>query len=69
MRAISLVLLWASAVSAQTFDAASVKGSSSNNPNGSTFEYLYGGGLRVGNGDPIVAFLVDSAVRWHERQV
>ena len=46
--AVAAVLLGA-ALQAQTFDAASVKRSTPNTPNGSTFEFLPGGGLRVRN--------------------
>jgi len=35
---------------AQTFDVVSIKRSAPANPNGSTFEFLIGGGMRVKNG-------------------
>jgi len=44
-----MMLLCAAPLSAQTFDAASVKPSAPDNPNGSTFDYRNGGTLRVVN--------------------
>jgi len=46
--AVATVLLGA-ALQAQTFDAASIKRSAPANPNGPTYEFQRGGGLRVGN--------------------
>jgi len=55
------------AVLAQAFDVASVKRSAPDNPNGSTFEYTTGGGLRVLNGT--LRGLIESAYDVRDFQV
>jgi len=60
-------LLLSATVLAQTFEAASVKPSAPGNLNGSTFEYLTGGGLRVLNGT--LRALIESAYDIREFQV
>ena len=52
---------------AQTFEAAAIKRSASNNSNGSTFEYQTGGGLRVLNGT--LRGLIESAYDIREFQI
>ena len=52
---------------AQTFEAAAIKRSAPNNPNGSTFEYQTGGGLRVLNGT--LRGLIESAYDIREFQI
>src|SRR5258706_116998 len=60
-------LLLVATLLAQTFDAASVKRSAPNNPNGSTFEFLAGGGLRVQNST--LGGLIESAYEIGDFQV
>src|SRR5262245_37639944 len=61
------MLAIAAALHAQTFDAASIKRSAPGNPNGSTFEFLTGGGLRVKNGT--FGGLIESAYDVREFQI
>jgi uncharacterized protein (TIGR03435 family) len=60
-------LLLSAGLQAQTFGVASVKPSAPDNSNGSTFEYLTGGGLRVRNGT--LHGLIESAYDVRDFQV
>jgi len=64
--AVAAVLLGA-ALQAQTFDAASIKRSAPANPNGSTYEFQRGGGLRVGNST--LLGLIESAYEVRDFQI
>jgi bla regulator protein blaR1 len=61
------VLLLAAILQAQTFDVASIKRSAPANPNGSTFEFLQGGGLRVEYGT--LRGLIESAYDVRDYQI
>lgn len=60
-------LLLSATVHAQTFEAASVKPSAPGNPNGSTTEYVSGGGFRALNGT--LRGLIESAYDIREFQI
>jgi uncharacterized protein (TIGR03435 family) len=60
-------LLLVAALQAQTFDAASIKRSAPANSNGSTFEFVTGGGMRVKNGT--LRGLIESAYDVREFQI
>jgi len=67
MHAIWFVTLCGLSLSAQTFDAASVKRSEPNDLGGSTFEYLSRGGSRVRNGT--LRGLIESAYEVRDFQI
>ena len=60
-------MVLAASLSAQTFDSASVKRSAPANPNGSTFEFMAGGSLRVRNGT--LRGLIESAYDVRDFQI
>jgi uncharacterized protein (TIGR03435 family) len=64
---VKIALLLIAVLFAPAFDVASVKRSAPDNPNGSTFEYMTGGGLRVLNGT--LRGLIESAYDVREFQV
>jgi uncharacterized protein (TIGR03435 family) len=62
-----MIVLLTAVGQAQTFDAASIKRSAPGNPNGSTFEFLTGGGLRVKYGT--LRGLIESAYDVRDFQI
>jgi bla regulator protein blaR1 len=64
---VAAILLLIGVLVAQAFDAASLKRSAPDNPNGSTFEYQTGGNLRVQNGT--LRGLIESAYDVRDFQI
>jgi uncharacterized protein (TIGR03435 family) len=61
------ILLLIGVLLGQAFDVASIKRSAPDNPNGSTFEYLNGGSLRIQNST--VRGLIESAYDIRDFQI